>query len=85
MVILDANATNPNLPRLIKEGMSLIEKENPRQFYGVLPKIFTRYNLNFLTLGKLINLFSRIEFGGEDAISKDILSRVYEYFIGRFA
>lgn len=82
---LMANATNPKLPKLIDDAMSLIEKENPRQFRGVLPKIYARSNLDYLTLGELINLFSKIGFGTEDAISKDILGRVYEYFIGRFA
>ncbi len=82
---LMANATNPKLPKLIDNAMTLIEKENPKQFRGVLPKIYARSNLDYLTLGELINLFSRIGFGTKDAISKDILGRVYEYFIGRFA
>lgn len=42
-------------------------------------------NLDYQTLGEIINLFSTIEFGTEETISKDILGRVYEYFIGRFA
>jgi type I restriction enzyme M protein len=65
--------------------MVAIEKENPKQFRGVLPKIYARSNIDYLTLGEIINLFSTIGFGTEDAIAKDILGRVYEYFIGRFA
>lgn len=82
---LMANATNPNLGKLIDNAMVAIEKENPKRFRGVLPKIYARSNLDYLTLGEIINLFSRIGFGTEDAVSKDILGRVYEYFIGRFA
>jgi len=82
---LMANATNPNLGKLIDEAMTAIEKENPKQFRAVLPKIYARSNLDHQTLGEIINLFSTIGFGTEDAISKDILGRVYEYFIGRFA
>jgi type I restriction enzyme M protein len=80
-----ANATNPNLGKLIDAAMTAIEKENPKQFRAVLPKIYARSNLDHQTLGEIINLFSAIGFGTEDAISKDILGRVYEYFIGRFA
>ena len=65
--------------------MVAIEKENPKQFRGVLPKIYARSNLDYLTLGEIVNLFSTIGFGTEEAISRDILGRVYEYFIGRFA
>lgn len=80
-----ANATNLTLGKLIDNAMVAIEKENPTQFRGVLPKIYARSNIDYLTLGEIINLFSTIGFGTEDAISKDILGRVYEYFIGRFA
>ena len=82
---LMANATNPNLGKLIDGAMTAIEKENPKQFRAVLPKIYARSNLDHQTLGEIVNLFSTIGFGTEDAISKDILGRVYEYFIGRFA
>ena len=82
---LMANATNPNLGKLIDGAMTTIEKENPKQFRAVLPKIYARSNLDHQTLGEIINLFSTIGFGTEEAISKDILGRVYEYFIGRFA
>lgn len=82
---LMANATNQNLAKLIDTAMEAIEKENPKQFRGVLPKIYARSNIDYLTLGEIINLFSTIGFGTKDAISKDVLGRVYEYFIGRFA
>ena len=41
--------------------------------------------MDYLTLGEIINLFSKIGFGTKGAISKDILGRVYEYFLGQFA
>ena len=82
---LMVNATNKNLGKLIDDAMAAIEKENPKQFRAVLPKIYARSNLDHQTLGEIINLFSTIGVGTEEAISKDILGRVYEYFIGRFA
>jgi len=78
-------AMDPNLGKLIDDAMTAIEKENPKQFRGVLPKIYARSNLDSHTLGEIVNLFSTIGFGTEDAVSKDILGRVYEYFMGRFA
>jgi type I restriction-modification system DNA methylase subunit len=36
-------------------------------------------------LGQLIDLVSNIKVGDEEARSKDVLGRVYEYFLGQFA
>ncbi|MEM5805253.1 MAG: class I SAM-dependent DNA methyltransferase [Candidatus Aenigmatarchaeota archaeon] len=79
------NAMQPNIGKLIDEAMTAIEKENPKQLRGVLPKIFTQAPIPPHTLGELINLFSKIGFGVEEDKEKDILGRVYEYFIGQFA
>jgi type I restriction enzyme M protein len=54
---LMANATNPALGKLVDNAMVAIEKENPKQFRGVLPKIYARSNIDYLTLGEIINLF----------------------------
>src|SRR5690606_26051408 len=52
---------------------------------GVLPKDYARPALNKVMLGELIDLISGIALGEEGAKSKDILGRVYEYFLGQFA
>ena len=36
-------------------------------------------------LGEIIDLFSNIDVGGSVAREKDVLGRVYEYFLGKFA
>ena len=36
-------------------------------------------------LGELIDLIGTIGLGDKESLSKDVLGRVYEYFIGRFA
>lgn len=82
---LTANATQPNLGKLIDDAMAAIEKENPKQLRGVLPKIYARSSIPPHTLGEIINLFSTIGFGTEDAIARDVLGRTYEYFIKMFA
>ncbi|HEC57417.1 MAG TPA: SAM-dependent DNA methyltransferase [Candidatus Syntrophoarchaeum butanivorans] len=81
---LMANAMSPEIGKLIDSAMRGIEKENAEQLKGVLPKIYTGSRLSPVTLGELINLFSRVGFCQEDR-EKDILGRVYEYFIGQFA
>lgn len=78
------NATDPQVAKMIDKAMDLIEEENPKQLKGVLPKIYARINVEPRTLGELINLFTKIPFEDEDQ-DKDILGRVYEYFLGQFA
>jgi len=82
---LMANAMQPNLGKLIDDGMVAIEKENPRQLRSVLPKIYARATIPSETLGELINLLSQIDFGGKEAVAQDKLGRTYEYFIKMFA
>jgi len=79
------NAMQPNIGKLIDEAMTAIEKENPMQLRGVLPKIYAEALVPPHVLGELINLFSKIGFTLYEDKSKDVLGRVYEYFIGKFA
>ncbi|TVM14535.1 SAM-dependent DNA methyltransferase [Oceanidesulfovibrio indonesiensis] len=78
------NAKQPTIGKIIDDAMIAIEKENP-SLKGVLPKDYSRPSLNKQAVGKLIDLFSKIGMGDEKAKSKDVLGRVYEYFLGRFA
>jgi type I restriction enzyme M protein len=79
-----ANAKRPEIGKFIDDGMVAIEKEN-LSLKGVLPKDYARPALDKTRLGELIDLISNIGLGDEVARSKDILGRVYEYFLGRFA
>jgi type I restriction enzyme M protein len=81
---LQKNAKQVTIGKLIDEAMVAIEKENP-QLKGVLPKDYARPTLDKQRLGELIDLIGTIGLGGEDHRSKDILGRVYEYFLGQFA
>ena len=65
--------------------MLAIEKENPKRLKGVLPTGYARPDLDKTRLGELIDLISTIGLGDEASRSKDILGRVYEYFLGQFA
>jgi len=73
-----------DIGNLLDAAMEEIEKANPAQLKGVLPKEFGRVALNSTMLGELIDLFSGIEFGGHDR-TKDLLGRAYEYFLSGFA
>lgn len=81
---LRAQAKQKAVGKLLDDAMDAIEKENPR-LQGVLPKVYARPGLDKDNLGKLIDLFSNIGLGGKEAQSQDVLGRVYEYFLGRFA
>lgn len=78
------NAKQPNIGTLIDDAMLAIEKENP-SLKGVLPKDFARPALDKQRLGELIDLLSSVGLGDKANRSRDILGRVYEYFLGQFA
>jgi type I restriction enzyme M protein len=78
------NAKKPEIGKIIDDAMIAIEKENP-DLKGVLPKSFARPDLDKTKLGELIDTFSSIGFRDKEHGGKDILGRIYEYFIGRFA
>lgn len=69
---------------LIDAAMDLIEKENPT-LRGVLPKTYARAEIDKRLLGELVDLVGTIGFTKVDHGSDDVLGRVYEYFLGKFA
>ena len=81
---LQASAKQPGIGKLIDEAMLAIEKVNP-SLKGVLPKDYARPALNAIMLGELIDLISGIAMGEGRDKSRDVLGRVYEYFLGQFA
>jgi type I restriction enzyme M protein len=81
---LQANAKQPDIGKLIDDAMVAIERENP-SLKGVLPKDYARPSLDKQRLGELIDLIGTLGLGDEASRSKDVLGRVYEYFLGRFA
>ncbi len=85
---LKANAKRPEIGTLIDDAMRAIEKDN-ESLKGVLPKDYARPALNKVMLGELIDLISGIALNekgpGNQSQSKDILGRVYEYFLSQFA
>ena len=81
---LQERAKRPEIGKLIDDAMAAIEKENPI-LRGVLPKDYARPSLDKQKLGELIDLVGGIGLGDRESRSKDVLGRVYEYFLSKFA
>ena len=83
---LRAKAKQPDIDigQLIDAAMDAIEKENAA-LKGALPKVFARQNLDPANLGGLVDLVGSIAMGDAKARSADVLSHVFEYFLGEFA
>lgn len=79
-----ANAAHtPEIGKIIDNAMDSIEKENSR-LKGVLPKTFARPELDKRRLGEVVDLFTNVSMV-EHGDTKDLLGRVYEYCLSRFA
>jgi len=76
-------AHSPEIGTVIDEAMRAIEKEN-RRLKDILPKNFARPELDKRRLGDVVDLFTNIRMH-EHGASKDILGRVYEYCLSKFA
>lgn len=81
---LQAHAKQPDIGKMVDNAMVAIERDNP-SLKGVLPKDYARPMLDKQRLGELIDLIGTIGLGDKENRSKDILGRVYEYFLSQFA
>ncbi len=81
---LQKNAKKPEIGKVVDDAMDAIETDNP-SLKGVLPKNYARSALDKARLGELIDVIATIGLGDAENRSKDILGRVYEYFLGQFA
>ncbi len=81
---LQAGAKLPTIGKEVDEAMEALERDNPR-LKGALNKNYGRADLDKHRLGELIDLISSIEMADEASRSKDVLGRVFEYFLTQFA
>ena len=82
--VLQANAKRPEIGKVIDDAMVAIERDN-KSLKGVLPKDYARPGLDKQRLGELIDLVGTIGLGDKEHRSRDMLGRVYEYFLSQFA
>ena len=81
---LQARAKQPTIGQLVDSAMEYIERDNP-SLKDVLPKDYARPALDKQRLGQLIDLITNIRVGDAESRSRDVLGRVYEYFLSQFA
>ena len=81
---LQAAARQSDIGGMLDDAMGAIEHDNP-SLKGVLPKDYARPELDKVRLGQLIDMVGNIKVGDAEARSKDVLGRVYEYFLSQFA
>ena len=81
---LEEHSKDDNIGEIIDDALTLIEKDNT-SLKNVLPKDYNSPTMRNVNLGELLDLFTNIKVGTKEAIQKDILGRIYEYFLGQFA
>jgi type I restriction enzyme M protein len=82
--VIQAKAKDPRIGQLIDDAMTAIERDNT-SLKGTLPKNYGRPGLDKQRLGEMVDLIGTIGLGAREQQSKDILGRVYEYFLSQFA
>ncbi len=80
---ISKKAHNEQIGTIIDDAMRAIEKENKR-LKDILPKNFSRPELDKKRLGDVVDLFTNIKMI-DHGDEKDILGRTYEYCLSRFA
>jgi type I restriction enzyme M protein len=81
---IQSNAPQARIGEIVDAAMTAIEDENS-SLKGVLPREYARPGLQRERLTQLISLVGDIALGDPAAKAKDILGRVYEYFLAQFA
>lgn len=81
---LHSRAKLPSIGKDLDAAMEAIERVNPT-LKGILPKEYAKPNLDKAALGGLVDLIANVALGEESDKSKDLIGRVYEYFLGEFA
>ena len=81
---LQGRARDPLIGKLIDSAMLAIERDNP-VLKGALPKDYAHPHLDKQSLGGILDLISGIPIGDKASRSRDVLGRVYEYFLSEFA
>jgi type I restriction enzyme M protein len=77
-------AKQPMIGVLIDRAMESLEKENS-SLKNTLPKEYARPTLDKERLGGLIDLLSGVDLVEGGHRTRDVLGRVYEYFLAKFA
>ena len=81
---LQSRAKQPSIGKDVDDAMVALERDNPR-LKGSLNRNYGRADLDKHRLGELIDLIGSIQLAEAGSRSKDLLGRVFEYFLTQFA
>ena len=85
---LKDNAEQDDIKVILDDAFEVIQDMltayNP-MLSNLLPRIFVKSELTGKNVGGIINLLSHPKFSEKENPESDILGRIYEYYIGRFA
>lgn len=77
-----SHSKKADLGQVIDEAFILLEKSN-NQLKGILPKTYSKSDLDKTALGELVDFFeNNLHMGDADG---DFFGQIYEYYIGAFA
>lgn len=85
---LKDNAEQDDIKVIIDDAFETIQElllEHNPQLVNLLPRIFVRSELSAKQTAGIINLLSHPKFSEKENPESDILGRIYEFYIGRFA
>lgn len=85
---LQDNAEQNDIKVKVDDAFELLENTISQfrsELKGILPRIFVKSQLTAKQTAGLINLFSNHKFSERYNPESDVLGRIYEYYIGRFA
>ena len=78
-----AKAHTAEVGTAIDDAMRAIEKSNTK-LKGVLPKSFSRQELDKRILGEVVDIFTNVDMNDHGG-TRDVLGRAYEYCLSKFA
>ncbi|MDC1505619.1 type I restriction-modification system subunit M [Winogradskyella sp.] len=85
---LQDNAEQDNIKVLVDDAFDVLDNtlaEYRPDLKGILPRIFVKSQLTPKQVAGLINLLANPKLSEKENPGSDILGRVYEYYIGKFA
>lgn len=82
---LQNQAARPDIAKLIDDAILAVERDNPKQLKNKLPRDYARRGIEPVKLKGLIDLVANIGFKNDRKNARDMLGRVYEYFLDKFA
>jgi type I restriction enzyme M protein len=81
---LQNQAARPDIATLIDDAILAVERDNPN-LKNKLPRDYARRGIAPEKMKGLIDLIANVGFKGNRGAARDLLGRVYEYFLGKFA